>query len=290
MSESTEGQTHTEPVPSATLEPPGTIAVIGAGPLGLEAALYGRFLGYDVTVFEAVAIAHSLTADRQSPVPMMPDRCASPLAKSALAAQRSAGKDAEAVPQAAPLTVGEWIDRVWQPLTETDLLRGRLRCPLTVRAIDLVEVDDHAEGDSGEPDDEPIPPDFRLSFDAAPPEQFEAVIDATGGNGQEGADHPVRCSFATPADYYFRIGDSRAEDGETRFWQGLKQIVAVYATLGGGPSWTCIGHFGIEAPRRRGAGRRPLTGLDFGGEIGEVPAETLSSFHARLPQHDGSDG
>ena len=43
-----------------TLDPPGSIAVVGAGPLGIEAALYGRFLGYDVTLIEAVSVANSL--------------------------------------------------------------------------------------------------------------------------------------------------------------------------------------------------------------------------------------
>ncbi|EMI22110.1 Pyridine nucleotide-disulfide oxidoreductase, NAD-binding region domain protein [Rhodopirellula maiorica SM1] len=37
----------------ATLDPPGSIAIVGAGPLGVEAALYGRFLGYNVSLIEA---------------------------------------------------------------------------------------------------------------------------------------------------------------------------------------------------------------------------------------------
>src|SRR3954464_7861892 len=36
------------------------IAIIGAGPIGLEAALYGKTLGYDVTVYEQGAIAHNV--------------------------------------------------------------------------------------------------------------------------------------------------------------------------------------------------------------------------------------
>ncbi|QDS99993.1 FAD-dependent oxidoreductase [Adhaeretor mobilis] len=34
------------------VEPPATIAIIGAGPIGLEVALYARYLGYKVTIFE----------------------------------------------------------------------------------------------------------------------------------------------------------------------------------------------------------------------------------------------
>ncbi len=70
-----------------TLDPPGSIAVVGAGPLGIEAALYGRFLGYEVTLLEAVAIANSIRNQHDLPLPMLPGRCLSPLALSALRAQ-----------------------------------------------------------------------------------------------------------------------------------------------------------------------------------------------------------
>ena len=35
------------------VDTPATIAILGAGPIGLEAALYARVLGYDVVVYEA---------------------------------------------------------------------------------------------------------------------------------------------------------------------------------------------------------------------------------------------
>ena len=92
---------------AATLDPPRSIAVVGAGPLGIEAALYGRFLGYDVTLFEAFGVAHSISDRRDEAIEVMPDRCLSPLAKSALQAQAG---DAE--PKALPVTIGQWIDQV----------------------------------------------------------------------------------------------------------------------------------------------------------------------------------
>jgi len=45
---------------SLTLDPPGAIAVVGAGPLGIEAALYGRYLGYDVKLYEAKSVGSSM--------------------------------------------------------------------------------------------------------------------------------------------------------------------------------------------------------------------------------------
>ncbi|MCS7467068.1 hypothetical protein NZK35_10455 [Stieleria sp. ICT_E10.1] len=212
---------------TATLEPPGSIAVIGAGPLGIEAALYGRFLGYDVTLFEAVGVAHWIAEKRDEPIPMMPDRCVSPLARGALQAQAG-----DADPQPLPLSIGEWIDRVWLPLTETDLLRGRLRCPVRVTAMGLVSADagddaeDEAVAETGEDDD--VPPDFQLTFDDGTSADFEAVIVATGAESEE-----ISRSFPLPADYLFAVGRQTTGDAEVDFWGGLKEIVAVYASLGG---------------------------------------------------------
>ena len=198
---------------AATLDPPGSIAVVGAGPLGIEAALYGRYLGYGVTLFEAVEVVSSMADRRDQPIPMMPDRCMSPLVRSALGAQSD-----DAKPQAFPLLVGEWIDQVWRPLTETDLLRGRLRCPVEVTGMALVAA--------GEEED--VPPDFRFSLDDGQTADFEAVILATGAGERE-----IRRSFSEPVDYLFEIGRQRTGQAEVDFWAGLKEIVAVYASLGG---------------------------------------------------------
>lgn len=71
-----------------TLDPPGTICVAGAGPLGLEAALYGRFLGYKVTVFDSGEhVAQSLRGRRDLPLPFSPADCLSRLAQGAIDAQ-----------------------------------------------------------------------------------------------------------------------------------------------------------------------------------------------------------
>ncbi|WP_233903103.1 NAD(P)/FAD-dependent oxidoreductase [Stieleria maiorica] len=207
---------------TATLEPPGSIAVIGAGPLGIEAALYGRFLGYNVTLFEAVEVAHSIADRRDQPIPMMPDRCVSPLAKGALDAQ--AGDDE---PKSLPLSIAEWIDRVWLPLTQTDLLRGRLRCPARVSAMELVSAPSD-DGDDSDLEDDDVPPDFRLRLAEGETADFEAVIVATGAEGTE-----IERSFDEPVDYLFTIGRQPTGDAEQDFAGGLKQIVAVYASLGG---------------------------------------------------------
>lgn len=46
-----------------TLDPPGSIGIVGAGTHGIEAGLYGRFLGYDVTVLERGSIGNNMLND-----------------------------------------------------------------------------------------------------------------------------------------------------------------------------------------------------------------------------------
>lgn len=128
----------TENLDEMTLDPPGRIAVIGAGPLGLEAALYGRFLGYDVTVFERAEVGQSLRAHEDQPLPVLPSECLSSLAWSAISAQQGGG---ETMPAASlPLTIGQWLAQGLQPLANSDLLRGRVQTGTELVRIELVEV------------------------------------------------------------------------------------------------------------------------------------------------------
>lgn len=204
---------------SATLDPPGTIAVVGAGPIGIEAALYGRFLGYEVTLIESEAIGHSLIPRRDAALPMLPDRCVSSLAIAAIEAQYP-----DQPPITLPVTVAEWIDRILVPLTETDLLRGRLRAPFRVTNIQQIAT----ESDESEDD---IPPDFRLSLagvDGQSDEiEVEAVILAIGTSAK------IECEFPLPSDYLFRIGEASTDDAEADFRGGLREITQAYASLAG---------------------------------------------------------
>lgn len=220
----------------STLDPPGSIAVIGAGPIGIEAALYGRFLGYDVTIFEADLVGSSMRDQQDSPLPMLPDRCLTPLALSALQAQNQsigavvAESDA-ATKQTLPMTIGEWIEDGLISLTETDLLRGRLRMPARVTNVALVPVEPDAEDD----DTILIPPDFRLTVVDADGQstshEFESVIVATGEIGVAGS--TIDFEFPLPAAYLFIMAADQSSDPEQRLRAGWRNIVQVYAGLMG---------------------------------------------------------
>jgi hypothetical protein len=133
---------------NSILEPPGTIAVIGGGPLGIEAALYGRYLGYQVTLFEADRLAASLAAD---PTAIPPETCVSALGLAALAAQRTVGGTMITVK---PTSHAEWLSEYFEQLAEVDLLAGRIRLGAEVTRIDWAPPEpEGAEADEPEADE-----------------------------------------------------------------------------------------------------------------------------------------
>jgi hypothetical protein len=205
-----------------TLDPPGKIVVIGAGPLGIEAALYGRFLGYDVTLVEADSVGSSVTQHADASLPILPDRCLSPLAIGALRAQYH-----ETVGLSLPVTVSQWIKEALIPLTESDLLRGRLRVPWRVTRMITVPV----EAEEEEEDVSSIPPDFRLTL--VDPDGRSETLDAEAVIVAVGGDLAIELGFPLPDPYFFRIGADVSEDWETSLLMGHREIVRIYAQLGG---------------------------------------------------------
>lgn len=114
------------------IENPKQIAVLGAGPIGIEAALYARFLGYQVAIFERGSAAANVRrwghVRMFSPFGML----RSPLGVAALEAQDPsyvAPGDDEL------LTGNEWIERYLEPLTKTDLLADSLHCDTRVLSL-----------------------------------------------------------------------------------------------------------------------------------------------------------
>ncbi|OUT63421.1 MAG: hypothetical protein CBB71_00380 [Rhodopirellula sp. TMED11] len=227
-----------------TLDPPGSIAVIGAGPMGIEAALYGRFLGYNIALYEAAEqIAASLQSERDEQLPQMPSHCMSPLALRALEAQGSSE-----APSELPTTIDHWITRVWEPLAASDLLRGRVQTGKPVTDLRFAEPDDEdedhqaqqpADSEAGAADSDPdqaVPPDFQLSFGDESTEVVEAVIVATGTQHWAATEsHPtgIAVHFDLPAEYLFQVTCPCSDQTDADYLSGLKQIVKIYAQLAG---------------------------------------------------------
>lgn len=219
-----------------TLDPPGRIAILGGGPIGIEAAVYARYLGYSVVLFERGQLVSRLLAE---PDQAPPTNCTSPLGLAAVAAQRGLGGTTV---ELMPATNEEWAREYFERLADSDLLSGRVRTSTTVERLEWAPEEDDSEDSDQEDeegaeeeaeDDGPLPPDFLVHFvDAqggAGVERFEAVIDARGeaaawiGPGDEPGE-----SEKPPA-YFYRLG-SRAAAG-TDYRGGLLQIRQLFATL-----------------------------------------------------------
>ena len=228
-----------------TLDPPGRIAIIGGGPLGLEAALYGRFLGYEVVLFEKGEIGQSMLANASQPLPMLPDRCLSPLAINALKAQ-DGGLVFPGTPTF-PTTVGQWIANGLVRVASTDLLTDRVTCHCAVTAIGLVAEDANSlsmpnnddESDSSETYiDGEVPLDFQLTLREGTGTRFveaEAVIFAIGAEsiGARSIGSVLGYQDIIDSPYRFRIGDCATGSAEEILHRGWREIVSIYARLGG---------------------------------------------------------
>jgi len=163
------------------IDTPAKLAIIGAGPIGLEAALYGRFLGYDVVIFERAQVGEHVRWSHQVKSFAPFAQTCSPLGLAAITAQ---DESYEAPAGDAHLTGQEWLDRYLLPLAETDLLSDHLRLRTRVvsigkeqvrrtdRAADLPEGDERGDWS------------FRLLVQDAEGneriEEADAVLDCSG--------------------------------------------------------------------------------------------------------------
>ena len=101
------------------VESPATIAVIGAGPVGIEAALYARFLGFNVDMFDAGRPARNATQWHERLLDVPVRDCTTALGHAALASQdanyRTPDKDRR-------FTGQQFADEYLLPLAKSDLL------------------------------------------------------------------------------------------------------------------------------------------------------------------------
>ena len=114
------------------VEPPSRIAILGAGPIGLEAALYARYLGYDITIYERGSVAENVL--RWGHVTMFTPfamNC-SRLGRAAIEAQ----SPHYVLPAEDSLTTGAlWAESYLARLAQTDLVGDALRLHSTIEFI-----------------------------------------------------------------------------------------------------------------------------------------------------------
>lgn len=163
------------------LDTPARLAILGAGPIGLEAALYGRFLGYEVELYERGRAAEHVLRWGHVQLFTPWGMNLSPLGAAALTAQDSAWRRP---PDDGLCTGREWAEHYLQPLAASDLLADNLHLQTEVVAIGrqgLLKGELVGDEDRGEPS-------FRLLLRNADGQEriatADAVLDCTGTYGQ----------------------------------------------------------------------------------------------------------
>lgn len=133
------------------MDTPARIAIIGAGPIGLEAALYARFLGYDVDIYEQGEIADQVRrwghVHMFSPFGMN----SSTLGRAALAAQ---DPDTPLPAEDAMLTGREYYEQYLDRLARSDLVEDGLHLQTEVVAVSRpaalkTQIGDPERGEAG---------------------------------------------------------------------------------------------------------------------------------------------
>lgn len=113
-------------------EPPSRLAILGAGAAGIEAALYARFLGYQVQLFEAHSVGHHwLHAPNAELLETWPE-ATTRLGVQAIQAQEAHWKLPG--PLVRP-TAKEFVDAYLRPLAASDLLSDCLQEGVQVLSV-----------------------------------------------------------------------------------------------------------------------------------------------------------
>lgn len=201
------------------IDTPARLAVLGAGPIGLEAALYARFLGYEVFIYERGEIAEAIRQAGDSPLTTPFKQNRTTLGLAALRAQDEAYRapDDEAV-----LTCQEWRDRYLLPLAGTDLLSDHLRLNTTVTAIDFVPLDNGEDADTAFFHVRAHAPSGQQSI-----ETFDGILDCTGR-----ADNPRWTPGEEGGQYFHVLGSKTTADCNFAMIKGYEQIRAAFSVIG----------------------------------------------------------
>lgn len=161
------------------IDAPAVVAIIGAGPIGIEAALYARFLGYDVLLFDQGKVAGNVLKWGHIKMLTPFKDNSSSLGLRALLAQ-----DENFKPPAADdfLTGHQYATQYLVPLAKTDLIYDGVHVHSRIVSISRVQTQREDEV----PGDERAGDEFRLLIDSKSRGLWTAradiIIDTTGNS------------------------------------------------------------------------------------------------------------
>ncbi|QGJ69674.1 Monooxygenase [Planctomycetales bacterium 10988] len=162
------------------VDAPARIAILGAGPIGLETALYARFLGYNVDVYEQGRVGENMLQWGHVRMfsPFTLNRSSLAIMALQIHDEQQNFPDDQAL-----LTGKEYVEQFLQPLAKTDLL---LDCIQEQTKVIAVSHNDLLKGDLVG-DEEREEYDFRLLLEKPDGSESiasaEVVIDTTGTFG-----------------------------------------------------------------------------------------------------------
>lgn len=159
------------------IDTPATVAVIGGGAIGIEAALYARFLGYYVLLIDAAKMAQSWRSGGTRKMRTSFREATSPLGLAALEAHRP---DSLLPDQASELTGLEFAQKYLVPLARTDLLLDSVQVHSRVMSVSRIELRRDSPGDIQDRADT----EFRLAIHSKSrgwyTERADIVLDCSG--------------------------------------------------------------------------------------------------------------
>ena len=192
-----------------TLETPATIAILGAGPLGLEATLYARFLGFDALLLDPGQALADLRELIEPAAAIPRSRLSSTLGRAAIASHQEEQEEQETAADQQIDSGRAWWEAYFEPLAATDLVASSLRLDTRVNSI------------SGE-----LP---QLQLDWTRQQQTEStelaiVIDTLGQHAGQPGVVELSC---------LQLAGSPLHEWESAFCQGLASIQQLFAALTG---------------------------------------------------------
>ena len=167
------------------IDTPASIVVIGGGPVGVEAALYARFLGYSVFLLEQGRVGGNLRAWGDTTLKESVGDATSSLGLAALEAQGTP-INLEQLGEAVSTTCREFVDQYLIPVAKTDLLYDSVQINSRVQSISRIHGKQVGKRDFSKIADS----EFRVLVDSAKRGEYsivaDIVLDCSGYGSFEG--------------------------------------------------------------------------------------------------------
>lgn len=150
------------------IDTPATIAVIGGGACGVEAAVYGRFLGYSVELYDQDKVGDSLLCWEHRSMPGTWKELVSPLGLAAIEAHEHPLPNPQVIP-----SCKEYVEQYLLPLARTDLLYSSITVHTKLLSISRLGCQPRQDI----PVELRADQEFRLLLESSQRGQFSQVVD-----------------------------------------------------------------------------------------------------------------